>query len=529
MGTPSRPAAAHSPASPGAFTVVDPKSGAAIGQPIAESTAADVDRAATRAEEAFAAMRGRSGAERAKLLEAIAERIAALGDALIERAGQETALPAARLASERGRTVNQLRLFAELAREGSWVDARIDRAQPQRQPAPRPDLRRMLVGIGPVAVFGASNFPLAFSTAGGDTAAALAAGCPVVFKAHPAHAHTAELVAGAIREAIAATGFPEGAFAQVQGTTTELGKALVTHPLIRAGAFTGSLRGGRALFDLASQRPEPMPFFAEMGSINPLFLLPGALAARGAAIAEGLHRSLTLGVGQFCTNPGLTVVLADPATEAFIAKLAGLIGATAPGTLLHAGIGQAYQASLARLDATSSLRRLARVDAAAGAAGTNAGAVLYAVDAAAFLARPELREEVFGPCGLIVIARDLAELERVARSLPGQLTAGIHASAEELPRLGALLAALERIAGRVLFDDFPTGVEVCAAMHHGGPYPATTDARATSVGTAAIQRFARPVCWQNAPAALLPAELRDANPLGILRQIDGAPKRDALG
>jgi NADP-dependent aldehyde dehydrogenase len=502
----------------------DPRTGAELEPAFAEAGAAEVDAALRAADAAWRELRDWSGERRAALLERIAEGILALGDELIARAEAETALPAARLTGERARTVGQLRMFAALAREGSWVDARIDPALPSRQPAPRPDLRRMLRPLGPTVVFGASNFPLAFSVAGGDTASALAAGNPVVVKAHPSHPGTAALVGRVCAEAVAALGLPSGAFALLHGASPELGAALVRHPLTRAGVFTGSLRAGRALADLAAARPDPIPFFAEMGSTNPVFVLPGAARERGSAIAEGLHRSLTLGVGQFCTNPGLTFVVAGAESDAFLARLAALVAATPAGTMLNGGIGASYRAGVERLAAIPGARVLARVAADGYAA---AGAALLTVDAATFRARHDLREEVFGPCGVVVQAASVADLAALAAALPGQLTATLHASAAELDATAAqLLPALERIAGRVLIDDFPTGVEVCHAMHHGGPYPASSDARFTSVGAAAIERFARPVCYQNLPERLLPPELRDANPLGILRLVEGRPTRE---
>ncbi|PAW64347.1 MAG: aldehyde dehydrogenase (NADP(+)) [Opitutia bacterium Tous-C1TDCM] len=480
----------------------------------AEAAPAQVDASVAAAVAAAPVFAAASGAQRAALLEKIADEIVALGAPLLELAHAETALPLPRLEGERGRTAGQFRLFAALVREGSWVDARIDPALPQRQPLPRPDLRRMLRPLGPVAVFGASNFPLAFSVAGGDTASALAAGNPVVVKAHPAHPGTSDLVAGAIARAVAACGLPAGVFAMVHGTTPATSLALVRHPAIEAVGFTGSARAGRALFDAAAARPRPIPVFAEMSSLNPVFLLPAALQERGPALAEGLAGSFTLGVGQFCTKPGLVVGVASPAWDAFVAALAAKAQSLPAGTMLHAGIAAAFTAGLAELKGVTWLAQ--------------GGGHVAHIAASDLLAHPELAHEVFGPFTLLVTARDAAEVRAVAAALDGQLTATLHGTDADFADAADLFAVLERKAGRVLANGFPTGVEVAPAMHHGGPYPATTDTRFTSVGTAAIFRFARPVCYQNIPEALLPAELKNANPLGLLRLLDGKPTRDPL-
>jgi NADP-dependent aldehyde dehydrogenase len=487
-----------------------------------EAAIEDVDRALHHAHEVAIAWRRVSGEARANLLEKIAEEILALGDELPARANAETGLPLDRLNGERGRTVGQLRMFAALAREGSWCDARIDKAQPDRKPVPKPDVRRMLVPLGPVVVFGASNFPLAFSVAGGDTASALAAGCPVIVKAHPAHPGTSELVAGAILRAIEVCSVPAGIFSMLHGGS-DVGRALIEHPLTRAAGFTGSRAAGLALWRAANSRPEPIPVFAEMSSVNPVFILPGALRERAAQIVEGLKASVTLGVGQFCTKPGLVFGLGGADFEGFAQRFAQAISAAAPATMLHAGICEGYHRGLDRMEAVPGVVALAMSDTEPDAVKTHGEPVVFATDAEDFLRHRELHEEVFGPYTLLVTAGTWTELEAAARSLEGQLTATLHATAEDLEGAGDLLAILERKVGRLVLNGYPTGVEVCPAMHHGGPFPATTDARFTSVGTAAILRFVRPVCYQNFPAELLPPELRDANPRGILRMVDGQP------
>jgi NADP-dependent aldehyde dehydrogenase len=482
------------------------------------------------AEAAFEADRGRPAERRAALLEAVAEEVEALGEVLVERATAETGLPAARIRGERGRTCGQLRMFADVVRQGRWVDARIDTARPDREPAPRPDLRRMRVPLGPVVVFGASNFPLAFSVAGGDTASALAAGCPVVVKAHPAHPGTSEWVGRAVGQAVARTGLHPGTFSLLHTSSPDRALDLVRHPLARAVGFTGSLHAGRALFDAAAARPEPIPVYAEMGSTNPVVVLPGALESDGDAIADGLVASLTLGAGQFCTCPGVVLGVRGPALDRFAARVAAAVAATGPYTLLHAGIREGYEAGLARWGATEGVRVIASGDAA-GSEGEGAAvcaATVCAVSAAAYREEDGLREEVFGPATLLVEAEDAADLEATVRALAGHLTGTLWGTDDELAARPALVAALTRRVGRLIVRGFPTGVEVSPAMQHGGPYPATTDARSTSVGTAAIERFARPVCFQGAPEAVLPPELRDGNPRGVWRLVDGALTRDPV-
>jgi NADP-dependent aldehyde dehydrogenase len=483
-----------------------------------EANAWHIAAALTTAGQALHELRHIAAAQRAAFLDAAAEEILALGDELITCAQAETALGQDRLAGERGRTVNQLKLFAAVVREGSWVEARIDRGQPARQPLPKPDLRRMLIPLGPVAVFSASNFPLAFSVAGGDTAAAFAAGCPVVVKVHSAHPATSELVGDAVVRAVAATGMPKGIFSLLHGVNHDLGLGLVKHPLTKAVGFTGSQRVGRLLFDAAAQRPEPIPVYAEMGSVNPVFFLPGALRERAAALAEGMKNSVTLGVGQFCTCPGLAVGLRDEQFDNFAARLNELMAQAPPGTMLYPSIAQSYEKGV---QALSNLEGVATVRATADASNTQARAAVFTTDAATFARHGELSEEVFGPSTVVVSCNSRAELEQLARNLQGHLTATIHGTADDLAEYSELVEILANKVGRLIFNGFPTGVEVCAAMQHGGPYPATTDARSTSVGTAAITRFARPVCYQNFPQAALPVELRDENARGIWRLVDG--------
>jgi alpha-ketoglutaric semialdehyde dehydrogenase len=515
-----RPAASGTGA---AFHAVNPATGERLEPAFHEADAELVDRALAAAEGAFDAYAALPASGRAGFLRAIAEEILALGDPLVARAVAETGLPAARLEGERTRTVNQLRLLASYVEEGSWVEARIDPGDPARTPAPKPDIRRMLVPLGPVAVFAASNFPFAFSVAGGDTASALAAGCPVVCKAHPGHPGTSELVAGAIARAAAAAGVSADVFSLLHGWSHQVGLALARHLLTRAVAFTGSLQGGRALFDAAAARAEPIPVYAEMGSVNPVFVLPGALAARGPAIAAGLAQSITLGVGQFCTNPGVVFGVAGPGLEALRRALAERIAAAPAGVMLYQRLADAYGAGLERARSRGAAK-LAAVSAAGGP--TRAGPALLATDAARFAEEPALRAEIFGPASLVVEARDGAELVRMAEALEGQLTASIHGTAEELVAHADLVAALTRRAGRLIYNGFPTGVEVGHAMQHGGPYPATTDPRTTSVGTAAVARFARPVCYQDFPDAALPPALGNRNTLGIWRLVDGALTRE---
>jgi alpha-ketoglutaric semialdehyde dehydrogenase len=520
-------AGARSAAGSKRFQAAEPAVGGMLPGAFAEATPEEADRALAQAAAAFPAYRRIEPDRVAAFLERIGEEILALGPALLERTSAETALPLPRLEMERARTVGQLKLFAELVREGSWIDARIDRALPDRKPLPRPDLRRRLMPVGPVVVFCASNFPLAFSVAGGDTASALAAGCPVVVKANRAHPGCAELAGEAVRKAAAATGMPPGVFSLLHGASHEFNLRLVRHPSAKAAGFTGSLGGGRALMDAAASRPDPIPVFTEMGSVNPVFVLPGALAERGAALAEGLKGSVTLGQGQFCTKPGVVAGLRGPAFEAFVKAFAELMAMQPPGTLLHAGIRKSYDEGLAGLRAVPGARCVALSAQKADPSKTQVAAAVFETDAATFLRERRLREELFGPAGVVVHCGGREELEAVARALDGHLTATIHGSEADLREHGALLALLEERVGRLVFNGFPTGVEVCASMQHGGPYPASSDGRFTSVGTAAIFRWVRPVCYQNFPDAALPPELRNRNERNLWRRIDGRPTQES--
>jgi 2,5-dioxopentanoate dehydrogenase len=462
-----------------------------------------VDEACKAAEEAFWSFGYLSREERAIFLETIADEIETRADAITEIGTKETGLPGARLVGERGRTVMQLRLFADRIRLGDYLDRRHDHALPDRQPLPRPDLRLMQRPIGPVAVFGASNFPLAFSVAGGDTASALAAGCPVVVKGHSAHPGTSEIVAEAVVAAIDRCGLHPGVFSLIQGGRRDVGEALVRHPLIRAVGFTGSLAGGRALFDLCAARPEPIPFFGELGAVNPMFLLPAAAAARGAAIGEGWAASLTMGAGQFCTNPGVAVVMADAADEAFAEAARAALGRVGPQVMLTDGIAAAYRAGRDRIAAGTGVQTLL----ASSCDGRNATPYLFRTTGKDWLGDHTLAEEVFGPLGLIVTVEGIEEMRALALSLAGQLTVTLHMDDADTDAARTLLPILERKAGRVLANGFPTGVEVADAMVHGGPYPASTNFGHTSVGTLAIRRWLRPVCYQNLPEGVLPEDL----------------------
>jgi len=469
----------------------------------ADASAAEVDRAARAAAAAFDAFSRTARSERAAFLDRIADEIEARADEITRVGSSETGLPEARLVSERDRTTGQLRLFARHIGAGDYLDRRHDAALPDRQPLPRPDLRLIQRPVGPVAVFGASNFPLAFSVAGGDTASALAAGCPVVVKGHPAHPGTGELAAAAIDAARRACGLPPGVFSFLQARNTQASAALVQHPGIRAVGFTGSHAAGRALFDLCARRPEPIPFYGELGSVNPMFLLPAALRARGADIGRAWAASLTMGVGQFCTNPGVVVLRDGPEGDVFLEAAAAALGEVAPQPMLTEGIAEAYRAGVDRLAGEANVRQLL----ARRCAARDAAPALFVVEAPNWLERAELGDEVFGPAGLVVRAADEGQMIAVAESLAGQLTCTLQLDEADTDLARTLLPILERKAGRILANGFPTGVEVCDAMVHGGPYPATTNFGATSVGTMAIRRFLRPVCYQNLPQALLPADL----------------------
>lgn len=501
------------------FYAINPATTKKIEPPFFEATSNEIDKAVKKASEAFQVYRNISGKMRAEFLVCIAEEITALDRALIERCMEETGLPEARLLNERQRTVNQLNMFASYIKEGSWVDARIDFGDPERKPMPKPDVRSMQKALGPVGVFGSSNFPFAFSVAGGDTASALAAGCTVVVKAHPAHPGTSELVGHAILQAVKKCNMPDGTFSLLQGQSHEVGLGIVRHPLIKAIGFTGSFRGGKALFDEAGARPEPIPVYAEMGSTNPVFILPGILQEKRNDIARDLTASVTLGVGQFCTNPGLVFMEKSENTTEFTNALSKYIADTPAGTMLTEGIRTNYQ------HGTNLLQTITGVDVLASGKSTDSGftvsAHVFESDVKSFLTNPTLQEEIFGPSTLLISANDKNEILEASQKLHGHLTATIHGTPEDLREYADLIHILEQKVGRLIINGYPTGVEVCDAMVHGGPFPATTDSRTTSVGTLAITRFTRPVCYQNFPEALLPNELKTDNPEQLWRLVNG--------
>ncbi len=509
------------------FTGVDPRRKQPGAIRFYDATPDEIDRAVNAAAAAFAQMRRYPAAKLAEFLDRAATEIEALGDLLLETADAETALGLPRLTGERDRTTGQLRAFADLLREGSYVEAIIDPARPERQPTPRPDVRRMLVPIGPVAVFGASNFPFAFGAAGGDTASAFAAGCPVIVKAHPSHPATSELFARAINRAVEACGLPAGVFSLLHGEQVEVGQALVQHPRLEAVGFTGSQRAGRALFDLAASRPKPIPVYAEMGSVNPVILLPGAVAARGEALAEQVVNAVTLGCGQFCTNPGLIFGLDTPAMRDFVAQVARLMAARAPGVLLNANVERGLAQAVAQTARHPGVDVLTGGQVIAGESYAFANTV-FVTTGAVFVADPALQQEHFGPVTMFVLCGSMAELESAVGALHGNLTASVHAADAEIETAARLYDLLREKVGRLIWNGFPTGVEVVYAMQHGGPYPATTAPATTSVGLTAIKRFLRPVAFQNMPDALLPDALKNANPLGIWRIVDGSLTRAPL-
>jgi NADP-dependent aldehyde dehydrogenase len=501
------------------FQAINPATQEALPGDFVSATEREVNEAVALAHAAWETYRNTSGAQKAQFLRAIADEIEALGDTLVERACQESGLPAGRITGERGRTCNQLRLFAKVVEEGHWVDAVIDPPLPDRQPLPRVDIRRMLQAMGPVVVFTASNFPLAFSTAGGDTASALAAGCPVIVKAHPAHPGTNALVSAAILKAAQKNDMPEGVYSSILDSGYQAGTQLVQHPQVKAVAFTGSLRGGMALHKAAMEREAPIPVFAEMGSVNPVFLMPAQLQQDAEGMAQQMAASVTLGAGQFCTNPGLVFVLDDADTDAFASALEAAMQKTEPATMLNEGIFQNYEARKEKLFAESGVEPAIAVTSEE-AAWKGCPAVAQ-TSAEQFISNPLLHEEVFGPLTLLVRCKDYEEMKTAAAELAGQLTATIMGPEDQLSAWQELIDILTQKVGRLIFNGVPTGVEVGYAMQHGGPFPATTDSRFTSVGTNAIKRFARPVAWQNCPDALLPPALQRSNPLGLVRTVDG--------
>ncbi len=524
-GAPNAPSLRGGIETGAAFYGVNPVTGEQLEPVYFSASNEEIDKAAALAEAAFSSYSKLTGRERGAFLRNIADGLQAITEDLVQRAHQETALPIPRLQGEVARTANQLRLFAEVVEEGSWVMARIDTADPERKPLPKPDIRSMLVPLGPVAVFGASNFPLAFSVAGGDTASALAAGNPVIVKAHPAHPGTSELAGNVIRESVAACGLHEGVFSLLFDSGIQVGQQLVQHPLVKAVGFTGSLAAGRALMDLAAARPEPIPCYTEMSSVNPVFILPGALRQH-EKIAADLTASYTLGAGQFCTKPGMVFLPTQAESSNLVEELRKRAADLAPFTMLTAGIAAQYQRGLKQRTESDHARAIA-VSAQSETSASTTAALLEA-DVEQVLNDPSLSEEIFGPTTLLVHSSTREQMLKAAQALKGHLTATLIGTEEDLAANRDLIAILERKVGRVIFNGYPTGVEVCHAMVHGGPYPATSDGRSTSVGSQAIFRFARPVCYQNLPQSALPEELKNSNSPGILRMINGVMTRDSI-
>ncbi len=517
----------NSAAGTGTFQACNPSTSTLLNDVFYNATDDEIKTAAQKAAAAFSPYNQKTAIEKAAFLDAVADEIMALGDDLISRASAESGLPAARLTGERGRTTGQLKMFAQLLREGSWVAACIDTAIPDRQPLPKPDLRRMMEPVGPVVVFGASNFPFAYSAAGGDTASALAAGCPVIVKAHPSHPGTDEMVSQSIISAAKKTNMPDGVYSMVH-CNNEGAISLVTNPAIKAVGFTGSRKGGMAIFNAAVNRPEPIPVYAEMSAVNPVIILPGAVAANGAAIANGLSGSVTLGVGQFCTNPGLVFMVNDAGTQTFLQSLSAAIEKASPATMLSKGISINYGNGVERLKANNAVSVLSKAATAADENKTEAAPYVFTVQQKDFMADASLSEEVFGPATTVVLCKSVDEIKDALKNIEGQLTATVHSSEADAAVIAPIIDLMKEKAGRLVFGGFPTGVEVADAMVHGGPFPATTDGRTTSVGTAAIQRFVRPVSYQNFPQQLLPDALKDSNPLHILRQVNGVFTKDAV-
>jgi 2,5-dioxopentanoate dehydrogenase len=510
------------------FHASNPSTGEKLEPAFGEATGAQANEALLAADGAFDALRTATPETRALLLETLSDEILALGDALLERAHAETALPMARLTGERARAMNQCKMFANLIREGSWAEAAIDRAIPDRQPLPKPDIRRVLMPIGPVVVFGASNFPFAIGVVGTDSVCALAAGCPVVVKGHPAHPGTSEMLTRAVMNALRKVGLPDGCFSMLHGRGHDIGVELVKHPLTQAVAFTGSLKGGRALFDVACARPDPIPFYGEMGSVNPVFLLPGALRERGDKIAEGYIGSVTMGVGQFCTNPAIVLGLKGAELEQFTHAAGDLAKKVPPQSMLHAGICEAYEAGTAVWHTVKGLNLAGESEAEPDHKKTQAACRIFTTSIDVLEHNEELRREVFGPCSIVTECPTLEDMLRFARGLEGQLTATIHGTAADLQEYAPLVRVLERKVGRIIFNGFPTGIEPCPSMHHGGPYPAATHSFFTSIGTSSIYRFVRPVCFQGFPDEALPEPIQNGNPRGALRLVDGQYTRDPV-
>ena len=491
-----------------------------------EATSQEIEEAVNLASQAFKEFSTISGAKKAEFLNTIADEILALDDELIQMYCQETGLPEGRAKGERGRTVGQLRSFANLVVEGSWVEAAIDLAQPKREPLPKSDIRKMLIPIGLVVVFGASNFPLAYSTAGGDTAAALAAGCPVLVKSHPMHAGTGSLVASAIVKAAQKTGMPNGVFSNLNSSGIEVGQQLVSHPKVKAVGFTGSIKGGRALYDLAAKRDEPIPVFAEMGSINPVVILPKALENRNQEIATTYASSITLGTGQFCTNPGLLLAIKSDGLTNFIKNLSEEIIKINPSCMLHPNIKKGYEINKEKVVSQDKVSVVANFSSEVQ--NNYAQQAVVAVDGTSFLENPTLHLEVFGPFSMVVQCANELELETIISKLEGQLTGTVISDNHEISDYPAVISALQNRVGRIIFNGVPTGVEVCESMVHGGPYPASTDSRFTAVGVNSIKRWVRPFSFQDWPNELLPKELQNENPLGIIRKVDGVSSTEKV-
>lgn len=500
------------------YRTFNPKLNVANSYVFTEATTHEIDDALKLATEAFKTFKTSSGTQKSLFLNAIADEILALDELLLSVYCTESGLPKKRALSERARTIFQLRTFANLVAEGSWLEAVIDYGKPERTPLPKPDLRKINIPIGPIAVFGASNFPLAYSTAGGDTASALASGCPVLVKSHPMHSGTGELVASAIIKATEKTGMPNGVFSNLNSSGIEVGEYLVKHPQVKAIGFTGSITGGRALFNAAAQRKEPIPVFAEMGSINPVVILPEALKENNKKIASDYADSITLDTGQFCTNPGLIVSIESEELEVFINHLSDEIAKKQPTCMLHPNINNAFEANKLNTLNQKQIKLVAEFNG--NVKDNYAKPTVVTVDGLSFLKNPILHREVFGPFSMLVKCKDINELETVINGLEGQLTGTIMASSEEAQRYSFIIDALKNKVGRLIYNGVPTGVEVCDAMVHGGPYPATTDSRFTAVGVNSIKRWVRPFSYQNWPNALLPDALKDENPLGIKRKVN---------
>ncbi|WP_298545532.1 aldehyde dehydrogenase (NADP(+)) [uncultured Aquimarina sp.] len=508
------------------YTTFNPKLNIENAVVFYEASSEEIEKTVSLASKAFESFKKVSGTKKAEFLNAIADEILALDQTLIETYISETGLPEGRAKGERGRTIGQLRMFAELVAKGSWVEATIDTSDLERKPIPKQDIRKMMVPLGPVVVFGASNFPLAYSTAGGDTAAALAAGCPVIVKSHPMHAGTGELVASAIIKAAQKTGMPNGVFSNLNSSGIEVGVQLVKHPKVKAVGFTGSINGGRALFDLASQRPEPIPVFAEMGSVNPVILLPKATASKGEGLAKTYAQSITLGTGQFCTNPGLILGIKGDALDKFISVLSDEIVKIEPSCMLHPNIIGNYEKNKANALQQNGLMVTAKYEN--DVAVNHARQTVTTVEGKTFLENATLHQEVFGPFSMVVQCADISELENIINNLEGQLTGTILAENEEADTYISVIEALQNRVGRIIFNGVPTGVEVCPAMLHGGPYPASTDSRFTAVGIDSIKRWVRPLSYQSWPNSLLPKELQNENPLKISRLVNGKQTHDTI-